>query len=224
MSRSNHSIPSRHTLGRLIRKAASVAVTSVLALTSVGCTHLGDVRDTEVFGGIFSSSAAKVYADSIVTAEGAVWYPSQLSGETTATLRLASPSAIADSLTSLGTDRAISTPLSIWLAGAITDPTHSMERLRELAPDGMVRRPEFPISYTNAEWGAAAWEVYCTTGSEEWLREAYGILAATLSSEAYRVGAADGLLRASEPNLAETYPSWMTAADRAESVSLYNNV
>lgn len=224
MSRSNTSIPRSHTLGHLIHKVVSVAVTSVLALTSVGCAHLGAVREAEVFDGIFASSAAKVYADSIVTADGAVWHPSQLTGETAGHMRLSSPSAIADSLTARTYVGASSPPLSIWLAEAITNPARSMERLRELAPDGIVERAEFPISYTHAEWGAAAWEVYCTTGSEEWLREAYGILMATMRAEAYRVSHNDGLLQASEPFLGEAYPSWMTAADRAESVSLYNNV
>lgn len=121
---------------------------------------------------------------------------------------------------------AYNAPLSaedIWLAGAMTDPEGSMERLRELAPGGSIERKGWPVAYENAAWGAAAWEVYCATGSEEWLREAYNIIMGTMRSERTVSLTRRGLVNGLAQRLEVVYPTWLTVADKAQSIALYTN-
>ena len=86
-------------------------------------------------------------------------------------------------------------PLDIYLSGAILDPARSMETLRSLAPDGIISRPGFPLTSDNEAWAAAAMEVYHATGSEDWLKEAYRIITASLMGQSAPLRAGDGLVR-----------------------------
>lgn len=200
------------------------ALSASLMLAASGCSRTADIGADDSFDGLFGSAEARVYADSISTDGSRVWHPSEYAASLRGPLRLASPSAIADTLAAVaGADTTAST-LKIWLAGALVSPERSMEALRGLTSRGIIDRPGFPVSYTRAEWGAAAWDVYCATGSEAWLKEAYARLAATLRYEEYRTDPYSGLVRGEEPGLSDICPRWMKPADLAESISLYNNV
>ncbi|MCM1164020.1 MAG: hypothetical protein NC339_07220 [Muribaculaceae bacterium] len=121
-------------------------------------------------------------------------------------------------------DSALS-PLEIYLGGALLAPQVSMESLLSLTENGIINRPGLPMVYDCPEWGAAAWAVYCSTGSEKWLLEAYNIIMATLRSER-QMGIydnLDGLLHGVTHHLPEMYPEWFTEADKISSASLYVN-
>jgi len=210
----------RHIFSTLTR----CVLPASLMLAAAGCSNSAGIGADDSFDGLFRSAEAEVHTDRVVKGSFPEWRPADYLPLSRGPLTLVSPSAIADTITAkVGTDTA-ATPLRIWLSGAIVSPEKSMEALRSLTERGVIARPEFPDTYTRAEWGAAAWNVYCATGSEAWLKEAYARLNSTLRAEEYRTDRGTGLIRGAEPGLADIYPRWMTAADRAESQSLYNNI
>lgn len=115
------------------------------------------------------------------------------------------------------------TPMSILLCDALLYPEQAVGVLRSSTENGRIIRRDFPVSYTLPEWGAAAWEVYCATGSEEWLREAYGIILATIRAERGMALTDDGLVKGIDPRLEGIYPRWLTTSGRIESPSLWVN-
>lgn len=129
----------------------------------------------------------------------------------------------ADALASRMTPDSMRTPLDVWLSGAIINPGEAMTTLRSLTEGGRISRPGYPMVYSNSEWAAAAWEVYCTTGSDEWLREAYNTIMATLRSERAASPSTSHLVNGTAPHLEGEYPSWFDPTDRIESTSLYTN-
>ena len=168
---------------------------------------------------LFVSGDTEVYADSMVRG-GRTFVPDRVVSDMT----LRSDSRMADALTSSAIADTALTPLSIWMSGAMLDPEASMQVLRRLTDNGRVRRQGYPLAYPIPEWGAAAWEIYCVTGSDEWLREAYNIIMATLRAEETTGLWLEGLVCGSDSRLEKIYPEWMTVADRAQSMSLYVNV
>lgn len=176
-------------------------------------------RPTAPADALFVSSDIEVFADSM-TIGGQPFMPMPH----TSGLTMKSESPVADALTSSAIADSALTPLSIWMSGAMLDPERSMEALRALTDRGRVKRDGFPVEYRWPEWGAAAWEVYCATGSMEWLREAYSTIMTSLRAERPIAGTAEGLMRGSCLRLETSYPSWMTAADRTSSLSFYVNI
>lgn len=116
------------------------------------------------------------------------------------------------------------TPMSAWLCDALLRPDDAMAVLRSYTRDGKIYRQDFPVTYTLPEWGAAAWEVYCATGSEEWLREAYGVILATIRAERSIALTDKGLVKGIDPHLDAIYPRWLSETGRMESPSLWVNV
>ncbi len=176
-------------------------------------------RPTAPADALFVNGDIEVFADSM-TVGGKLFIPVPH----TSALVMSSESPVADALTSSELADTALTPLSIWMSGAMLDPERSMEALRALTDRGRVKRDGFPVEYRWPEWGAAAWEVYCATGSMEWLREAYSTIMTSLRAERPIAGTSEGLMRGSSPRLDTSYPSWMTAADRTSSLSFYVNI
>ena len=115
------------------------------------------------------------------------------------------------------------TPLSVAVADGLLRPEQSMKALRDMTRDGKIIRRGWPVSYEAAEWAAAAWEVYCATGSDDWLREAYAVIIATLRAEKSVSFTADGLLKGIDRRLEPMYPAWSSTSERIESLSLWIN-
>ena len=119
------------------------------------------------------------------------------------------------------------TPFEIYLTGALIDPARSMESLRSMVTDGVIHRHGYPITADKEAWAAAAWEVYCATGSEEWLKEAYKIISSTWLRERATLRTDDGLLHGVPSYMTppqDYFPSWMLPADRFQSIALGTNV
>ncbi|MDE6378207.1 MAG: hypothetical protein K2K72_05625, partial [Duncaniella sp.] len=115
----------------------------------------------------------------------------------------------------------------IYLSGALLAPAEAMETLRDLAPDGVAGDQLFPEISSNLAWTAAAWEVYCATGSTTWLKEAYGIARRTLAKRLPVLKSPYGGLLYSAPAYlyplspgSANYPAWMGAVDVYQSLSL----
>lgn len=111
----------------------------------------------------------------------------------------------------------------IYLGDALLFPQESMAALRTMVKEGMIRHKGFPLIADNCAWTPAAWEVYCATGDDDWLREAYRTATATLRAESEIAvpdpgGAPRGAARYLHPLTAgmSYYPAWM------EPVDLYN--
>lgn len=116
----------------------------------------------------------------------------------------------------------------IYLTRALLTPGEAMETLRNLAADKLSGNPFFPVISENMAWTAAAWEVYCATGSKTWLKEAYGIARRTLTQRLPALQSPVGALIYSAPAYllspgTEAYPSWMKAVDMYQSLSLGTN-
>ncbi len=118
------------------------------------------------------------------------------------------------------------TPLDIYLTGALVDPERSMETLRSMVSDGVIHRHGYPITADKEAWGAAAWEVYCATGSTEWLKEAYKILHATYLREQPTLSAQGGLIHGTPSYMTpakEYFPAWMEPADLFQTIASGTN-
>ena len=147
---------------------------------------------------------------------------------------LTTPSRMADALWLREMEQKphnIATPLDIYLGLALIDPVEAMETLRDLAPEGTVSDPAFPVISTNMAWTAAAWEVYCATGSTSWLKEAYSIAKRSLAARLKVLSSSTPPLIYSAPSYlspltrgADYYPSWMGTVDLYQSLSLGTNV
>lgn len=73
---------------------------------------------------------------------------------------------------------------AIFLSCAALQPEESLQALRAYMARGNTSSfMEFNPEAVNAMWGAAAWELYCVTGSRQWLEEAYSFLAGSIESE-----------------------------------------
>lgn len=85
----------------------------------------------------------------------------------------------------------------------------------------------YPCSTDRIVWATAAWEVYKTTGSKDWLEKAYTIVKNSIEDD-YAVAYDDetGLVRGESSFLdwrEQTYPKWMQPADIFESENLGTN-
>lgn len=119
------------------------------------------------------------------------------------------------------------TPLDICLTGALLDPARSMETLRSMVTDGAIHRHGYPLTADKEAWAAAAWEVYCATGSVEWLKEAYKVIYTTYMREVRTLRADGGLIHGAPSYMTpvkDYFPAWMTPVDRFQIMASGTNV
>jgi hypothetical protein len=85
----------------------------------------------------------------------------------------------------------------------------------------------WPVSSDRMIWAVAAWEVYKTTGDEQWLAKAYHIIKNSVEDDLKNVyDAKTGLVRGESSFLDwrdQTYPKWMQPADIYSSENLGTN-
>jgi hypothetical protein len=85
----------------------------------------------------------------------------------------------------------------------------------------------WPCSTDRMIWATAAWELYKATGDEDWLKQAYEIISASLEDD-YKVAydKETGLVKGESSFLdwrEQTYPKWMQPVDIYESEALGTN-
>lgn len=85
----------------------------------------------------------------------------------------------------------------------------------------------WPVSSDRMIWAVAAWEVYKTTGDQEWLKKAYQIIKNSVEDDLKNVyDSKTGLVRGESSFLDwrdQTYPKWMQSADIYSSENLGTN-
>ncbi len=212
-----------------------------LAMCMLLCGCSRNAETEECSDAIYSSGDIEVFSDSIII--GNVNYtaisPYEITNCWKSTsdtpdphITLTSSSLMADALF----NKAISTchhsspsVTDIYLHGALLDPQRSMEALRSMVDtDGTIHRQGFPIKADKEAWAAAAWEIYCATGSASWLKESYRIINRTLQKEHFTIKAdPDGLIHGT-PSYMEPpqnyFPSWMSPVDRFHTICLGTNL
>lgn len=85
----------------------------------------------------------------------------------------------------------------------------------------------YPVSSDRTTWALAAWEIYKTTGDQDWLRKAHDIIKNTLDDDAKVLASKTGLYRGESSFLdwrEQTYPKWMSNMDIYVSENLGTNV
>lgn len=86
----------------------------------------------------------------------------------------------------------------------------------------------WPVSSDRMIWATAAWEIYKTTGDENWLRKIYPIIKNSLDDDRKTLfDAATGLYRGESSFLdwrEQTYPKWMSNMDIYVSENLGTNI
>ncbi len=194
---------------------------------TTSCRHDLPPKDT-----LYDCDTFEVYTDSIVR-DGKVfraaspteitnaWSADSISQDAPA---YASPQLMADALFSKSMSGLPSfTPIDIYLSQGFLHPQESMDALRAMTAKGKVSRPNYPLTADNAAWAVAAWEVYCVTGDQKWLREAYDVITATLRSEYPATRSSRPPLKCGSPGYLspadDFYPEWMGPADRYQTIS-----
>lgn len=115
-----------------------------------------------------------------------------------------------------------------WMSMAIISPDKTMDLLRKQAENQFLGN--WPLFNSRIAWITAAWDVYCITGSQEWLNEAYRISSEMLLKEievSYdkRMKLIKGGLKLIDiDSRIKLYPRWVSAKDIFSSLSLINNL
>lgn len=121
---------------------------------------------------------------------------------------------------------------SIILSMAILQPEAAIKSLMRKVKNGHIIQDTgtggaYPVSTDRMIWATAAWEVYKTTGSKDWLKQAYAIIKNSAEADRQNVYDAEtGLVRGESSFLdwrEQTYPKWMQPADIFESENLGTN-
>lgn len=200
------------------------------------------IRSAPAGDALYHTGAIDVYPDSIII--GSVVYRAVNSHEITNAWmdtavtdndspypRLHSSSGMADALFTKSLSGYTVSPLStadIYLSGAIMDPDRSMTMLRSMvSDDGTIHHIGYPIRAAREAWAAAAWEVYCATGSESWLKEAYRVVNRTYLREISVISAGRGLIHGTPSYMspsASYFPAWMLPADEFMTICLGTNL
>lgn len=213
---------------------------ALLAMSlSVGACH----RQPQSSNDIYTCTDYQVTADSVISHELRIGAADiALPAATDSVPSFSSSAPIVDRIYAAGAGYASIDDTSLAPAGqmmeilfcrAITDPEGSITRLRNLlGPDSLPVTSSdgyaWPVGGGRALWVIAAWEAYCMTGSDEWLREAHAVAERTLSADmevAYRddIGLMQGAMITAGTHRRPTYPRWADATARFESMSLANN-
>lgn len=121
---------------------------------------------------------------------------------------------------------------SILLALAIIEPEITKNSLRAKTGNGRIIQDTgtggaWPISSDRMTWALAAWEVYLTTGDQEWLAESYALLSASATQDLATIqDEQTGLMRGESSFLdwrKQSYPRWMGPIDIYNSLNLGTN-
>ncbi|SHJ14629.1 alpha-L-rhamnosidase [Hymenobacter daecheongensis DSM 21074] len=122
---------------------------------------------------------------------------------------------------------------SIILAQALLQPEAAKTSLlRKVSPAGRIVQDTgtggaYPCSTDRIIWATAAWEIYLTTGDEQWLRKVFPIIKASIEDDEHNAyDATTGLVRGESSFLdwrEQTYPKWMQPADIYQSQNLGTN-
>lgn len=206
-----------------------ILISAILAVATASCGDTFPRKEA-----IYAATDIEVYTDSIVL-DGKIYDAisrreitnSWISAPDTCALTFASDSKMADALfaKSLEENMSQSVPSvdEIFLSTAILAPAKSMETLRHMVVDGRLSQ-QAPTGFSdNYSWGAAAWEVYCTTGDKKWLREAYGIIISTLNADRPAGQLVQGIPSYMAP-AKDHFPVWMETSDLMQVRSLGINV
>ena len=123
---------------------------------------------------------------------------------------------------------------SILLSIALIDPEGAKRSLmHKVTDDGRIIQDtgtggSWPISSDRMTWALAAWEVYLTTGDQDWLRQAYDIISRSVEADLRTVrDPQTGLFRGESSFLdwrEQSYPDWMDPKDIYLSQNLGTNV
>ncbi len=123
---------------------------------------------------------------------------------------------------------------SIILAMAALQPEVSRISLeRKVAPSGRIVQDTgsggaWPVSTDRQIWGIAAFEVYKTTGDEQWLRKIYPVIKNSLEDDYKTIYDSEtGLVRGETSFMdwrEQSYPTWMQTADIYRSEALGTSV
>lgn len=170
-----------------MRIANALFITLLLLATVVagGCSESVVKKD-----GIYICDDFEIYADSIVrhsdihkaasaTEITGIWQLADTAASTllsTPTLR--TDNRIVDALFTKAESERHDTlsPHEIYLSAGLLRPDDAMKTLREIANRPTPDDENYPHSTLSPYWAEAAWEVYCATGSQKWLTEAFGLL------------------------------------------------
>lgn len=200
------------------------------------------IRSTPGSDALYHTGAIDVYPDSIVI--GSVeyravnsheitnaWMDTAVTDDDSPYPRLHSSSRMADALFTKSLAGYTSAPLSstdIYLSGAIMDPDRSMTMLRSMvSDDGSIHHIGYPLRASREAWAAAAWQVYCATGSESWLKEAYSVINRSYRREISVTSAGRGLIHGTPSYMSPStafFPSWMLPADEFMTICLGTNL
>ena len=177
--------------------SAPIILSLWLTMCQLWCGCSRDTGSKDNSNALYRAGDIEVFADSIII--GDITYtalsPAEIThcwkapsgGSTDLDITFASSSHMADALFSKALSRYYHFPLStadIYIHGALLDPQRAMESLRSMvADDGTIHRHGFPITADKEAWAAAAWEVYCATGSIPWLKEAYRVINRTIQRD-----------------------------------------
>lgn len=205
----------------------------LLPVILAGCGHETVEKDS-----LHSCGDYEVYADSIVS--GSKIYKALSPTEIANAWRLpdscrsvapaySSSQPMADALfTKAVSEKPRFTPLEIYLSLALLKPEESMAALREAATAPVADNEDFPSSTAIPYWGLAAWEVYCTTGSKAWLKEAYDLLNKMLTRQWRLNSTAERPFMCGMPrNVTDPrsfYPAWMDEMARFQSMATSVNI
>jgi hypothetical protein len=123
---------------------------------------------------------------------------------------------------------------SILLSLAIVDPEGAKTSLmHKVTEDGRIVQDtgtggSWPVSTDRMTWALAAWEVYNTTGDEEWLRKSYDVIRRSAEADLHAAfDSTTGLFHGEASFMdwrEQSYPDWMEPADIYRSQVLSTNV
>lgn len=122
---------------------------------------------------------------------------------------------------------------SIILAMAALQPEASMISLmKKVNPEGQIIQDTgsggaWPISTDRMIWVLAAYEVYKTTGSKEWLKNIYPIAERSIAKDSENVVGENGLILGETSFIdwrEQSYPRWMQTVDISQSEAMNTNV
>lgn len=205
---------------------------TIILILATGCGHDSVEKES-----IHTCNEYEVYTDSIVRG-GKIYTaisPTEITGawrlpdSTKVTPAYTSSQMMADALfTKAMSETPAFTPLEIYLSLGILRPEESIKALREIANRPVPANEDFPYSTLTPYWALAAWETYCTTGSKQWLKEAYDLLGKMLARQrklnrsqqpGFMCGTPRGV---TDP--ASFYPEWMDEMARFETIATSVNI
>lgn len=123
---------------------------------------------------------------------------------------------------------------SILLSLALVDPEGAKASLlHKVTEDGRILQDtgtggSWPVSTDRMTWALAAWEVYATTGDEDWLRRSYDVIRRSAEADLQTAfDSSTGLFYGESSFLdwrEQSYPEWMDPKDIFRSQVLSTNV